>query len=377
MAAVASTWMRGGTSKCWVFERDELAQPGWSRDDLLLRLFGSPDPRQLDGVGGATSTTSKAMILEPSTDGIVDVESTFAQVQIDRGEVDWSSNCGNCSAVIGPYAIRKGWVAVVGDSTRVRVRNRNTGQIMVFDVPTRDGQLDDRGTAWTPGVVFPGMPIKMWFLDPAGRSTGSLLPSGGAQDVLVDDWGMVPVTLIDAGTPLVIIPAAALGLRGDEAPAQLAAQASLLARLDGLRRKGAVLMGLAATEDAAARAIPKVAIVSAPVAPGSDLVVRMLSMGTVHPAIAITGSVALSVAAVTPGTVLHDLIGPVSPGEFRLESPVGVVSTWAGDIDGALSIAVMRTARTIADALLTLPEDRPREAAFVGTGTDTHFDTEN
>lgn len=362
MTEVASTWMRGGTSKCWVFEREELDVPGWTLDAVLLRLFGSPDPRQIDGVGGATSTTSKAVILSKSLDGIVDVDYTFAQVQIDRAEVDWSSNCGNCSSTIGPYAIRKGWVAVDGTSTRVKVRNGNTGQIMAFDVPTLGGALDERGTAYIPGVPFPGAPIKIWFLDPAGRSTGQLFPSGRTIDYFSDDFGTVPVTLIDGGTPLVVVPATKVGIQGDETPEQIRTNEGLLDRLEHIRRWGAAAMGIAATVESAGRATPKLAMVAAAPDKQSDLMVRMLSMGSVHPAIAITGSVALSLAVLTPGTVLDDLVGVSLPGEFRLQTPVGVVTTWSGPIDGVLAVAVMRTARTIADARLKLPDDQPATA---------------
>ena len=146
MADIAATWMRGGTSKCWVFQRDELEVPGWSRDDVLLRVFGSPDPRQVDGVGGGTSTTSKAVIVSPSAaDTDWDVDYTFAQVGIEEQRVDWGSNCGNCSSVIGLYAVRNGWVPAVADETVVRVHNTNTNQLIMLHVRTPGGVVDEKG----------------------------------------------------------------------------------------------------------------------------------------------------------------------------------------------------------------------------------------
>lgn len=358
MREISSVWMRGGTSKCWVFDRDDLDVEGWSVDSLLLRLFGSPDARQIDGVGGATSTTSKAVILKQSASDLVDVDYTFAQVSTDRAVVDWGSNCGNCSAVVGLYAIRKGWVPVEGISTPVRVRNTNTGQIMVFDVPTHEGTVDSRGTEWTPGVPFPGTPVRIWFVDPGGRTTGSLLPTGNSYDILTDEDGSVPVTLIDAGAPLIIIPAQAVGLRGDENPNDIDSKPGLLARLEGLRRQAAVRMGLAESVDDARPAIPKVAMVSLPTDGTSDVSVRMLSMGRTHPAIAVTGSIAITMAARTPGSIVEAIVLPTTTDALHLQTPVGSITTWTGEHGGSPSVAVLRTARTIAEAKLHLPQDQ-------------------
>ena len=157
MADIAATWMRGGTSKCWVFQRDELEVPGWSRDDVLLRVFGSPDPRQVDGVGGGTSTTSKAVIVSPSAAGTDwDVDYTFAQVGIEEQRVDWGSNCGNCSSVIGLYAVRNGWVPAVADETVVRVHNTNTNQLIMLHVRTPGGVVDETRDRVHPGRAVPG-----------------------------------------------------------------------------------------------------------------------------------------------------------------------------------------------------------------------------
>lgn len=362
---IDATWMRGGTSKCWVFRAEDLAVPGLSVDEVLRRVYGSPDQRQVDGVGGGTSTTSKAVILSPTaTDDVeADVDYTFAQVGVDDGVVDWGSNCGNCSAVVAPYAVRAGWVDVDGPETTVRVRNTNTGQIIVQQVPTPGGELDESPTAQIPGVPFPGAPVRMGFVDPAGRSTGRLFPSGKSRDVLTvpadgdDEPLRVEVTLVDAGAPVVAVPAREVGLVGDEAPAAIDARPGLLALLDRVRRAGAVAMGMVAEPADAERAVPKLALVSAAATgSGADLGVRMLSMGRVHPAVPITGSVALTLAARTPGTVVADLVddqaGAVA---LRLGTPAGVVETFVDQVDDLQVVGAVRTYRRLASGSVALP----------------------
>ena len=367
MREIDATWMRGGTSKCWVFRRDDLKIPDLSVDEVLLRLYGSPDHRQVDGVGGGTSTTSKAVILAPSTDPGVDVEYTFAQVGIEEAKVDWGSNCGNCSAVVASFAIREGWVATGAAETSVRVLNTNTRQLIVQRVPTPGGRLDEAATEHIPGVPFPGAPVRMGFVDPAGRSTGHLFPTGRERDRLSDAVGAVTVTLVDAGAPVVAVRATDVGVRGDEDIAALDAVPGLLARLDAVRREAGVRMGLAETPGAVARAVPKLALVSDAVpddadgADGADLTVRMLSMGRFHPAVPVTGSVALTLAAGAVGTVVHDLVaarspvgGPV-PG-LRLATPAGCVSTFVEDHDGVPVVGVVRTYRRLASGSVLLPD---------------------
>ncbi|WP_222272999.1 PrpF domain-containing protein [Modestobacter marinus] len=356
MQELTATWMRGGTSKCWVFDRADLDDLGPDRASVLLRVFGSPDPRQVDGVGGATSTTSKAVILAPATTGDVDVDYTFAQVGINEPVVDWGSNCGNCSAVVGMYALRRGWVRPTGELTTVRVRNTNTGALIVQQVPTPGGQVEEDGDEYIPGVPFPGVGVRMWFPDPAGLTTGALLPTGSPRDKLLFEGRAVEATLVDAGAPVAVLDAAGVGLTGSETPAEITARPGLLAALDGVRRQASVRMGLSADEASAERAVPKLAIVAGGPASGeADLTVRMLSMGDVHPALAITGSVALTMAAITPGTLVADHVSPDAEGRIRLATPSGVVVTHVGVLDGTPAVAVTRTARRIADAVLALP----------------------
>jgi 2-methylaconitate isomerase len=355
---IAATWMRGGTSKCWVFERDQLDVPGWSRDSVLLRLFGSPDPRQVDGIGGGTSTTSKAVIVSPSAaDTDWDIDYTFAQVAVEELRVDWGSNCGNCSSVVGLYAVRRGWVQAVADETVVRVRNTNTGQLILLQVRTPGGVVDERGSEHIPGVPFPGIGVHMWFVDPAGRTTGSLFPTGSMTDIVDGRDSPVTVTLIDAGAPLVIVPAEAVGVTGDETPAELDGRRELLILLDNIRRQAAVKMGLAADRASAERAVPKLALVAPAVDQDIDFQVRMLSMGRVHPALAITGSVALTMAAQDQKTVIGQQIGAVTGDQVRMSTPAGVVTTRLGQYNGQAAIGVLRTTRRLAEATLVLPHE--------------------
>ena len=354
---IEAEWMRGGTSKCWVFESDHLDATHTDLNELLPRLFGSPDPRQIDGVGGATSTTSKAMILRRPADPEVDVEFTFAQIGIEEAAVDWGSNCGNCSAVVGLYAIEKGWVTPAGDTTRIVTRNSNTNQIIIQRVSTPAGALPLVPDAEMPGVMFPGYQVGLGFEEPAGKTTGALLPTQSPTDVISaggTDW---TVSMVDAGAPVVIVAAADLGLDSEPIADWHLTVNRQLETLDDIRRQGAVRMGLAASVAEAARAIPKLAIVGAPGAQDrdADVNVMMLSMGKPHPALAITGSIALTLAARTPGTVLHGITGTV-PAVLRLRTPAGVIETWSEGSAGSLVVGVDRTARTIATTTLYLPD---------------------
>lgn len=357
---IPAVWMRGGTSKCWVFRADDLVVPGMSVDDVLLRVYGSPDHRQVDGVGGGTSTTSKAVIVAPSDRDGIDVDYTFAQVGIETATVDWGSNCGNCSAVVAAYAVRAGWVQAQRPSTTVRVLNTNTEQIIVQELPTPDGVLDEALTTDIPGVPFPGAPVRMGFVEPAGRTTGRLFPSGQYVDELPDDGaGTVRATLVDAGAPVVAVRAVDLGLTGTESPAQVDALPGLLARLDRLRRAAAVAMGLVDSPEQAARAIPKLAIVAPPTDAGTDLRVLMLSMGRAHPAVPITGSVGLTLAAREPGTVVADVTASEARDGLALHTAAGVVSTFITHTDGHEVVGATRTYRRLAEGVVHLPHPAP------------------
>lgn len=357
---VPAVLMRGGTSKCWVFDERELSRLGADRDRVLLRVYGSPDPRQIDGVGGATSTTSKAVLLAPSSRPGVDVDYTFGQVGIAEERVDWSNNCGNCSAVVGLYAVQHGWVPPVGETTRVAVYNTNTGKTILQDVPTPGGQSTNSGDALVTGVRFPAPRIGLGFVEPSGAVTGRLLPTGRPVDELESGRGRVRATLVDAGNPLALLWGPDIGLTGKEVPADVDADHDLLGDLARARAHASELMGIAPARseaDRVSRAIPKLAWAGPPSEPGSaDLAVRMLSMGRTHPALAITGSVAIAAACTVPGTVAPDQARDEG---LRLETPGGVIGVRCElDPRGRVRTAfVERTARRIASAELEVELD--------------------
>ncbi|MBE3001176.1 methylitaconate delta2-delta3-isomerase [Nocardiopsis sp. HNM0947] len=359
---VSAVLMRGGTSKCWVFDTRDLDAVGGDRDRLLLRLYGSPDPRQVDGVGGATSTTSKAVLLAPSATPDADVDYTFAQVGIAEERVDWSNNCGNCSAVVGLYALQQGWVRPAGETTRVVVRNTNTGKTILQDVPTPGGAPTNEGDLVIEGVPFPSPGVDLGFTRPAGAVTGALLPTGRPLDRLDTSEGQVRASLVDAANPTALLWGPDLGLAGDETPAQVDGDPRLLEVLGEARAHASVLMGIApsaADADRVSRAIPKLAWTAPSAAGDQGIQGRMLSMGRTHPALAVTVSVAFAAASVTGGTVVPS---PADGGPLRIATPSGTVTVRAElDHAGGLETAyVTRNARRLATAELELPGAGPR-----------------
>ncbi|UBH05244.1 hypothetical protein K8P10_000755 [Leucobacter sp. Psy1] len=365
---IKAQWMRGGTSKCWVFEGEELRSSGYSADVVLPRIFGSPDPRQLDGVGGATSTTSKAMIVERSDDPDIDVRFTFAQVGIEEAKVDWGSNCGNCSAAVGLYAIERGWVRPTGDVTEVRTLNTNTGQVIVQTLRTPGSRIAENPEDSIPGVVFPGHNVSLGFLSPEGRTTGKLLPTGAARESLVlRDGRDVTVTMLDAGAPVVLVAAESLGFAADSYDRWMERAEQQAEVLDEIRRAAAVAMGLAPAPELAERAIPKIGIASRSLDQTADLQILMMSMGKPHPAMPITGSVGVTIAAQTPGTVVADALTSPVVNELRIRIPVGTLSTFTEQTSLGNTVGVHRTARTLAEASLPLPERQLAEASLAHT----------
>ncbi|MFC7401696.1 PrpF domain-containing protein [Citricoccus sp. GCM10030269] len=356
---IEARWMRGGTSKCWVFEAADLEATGYSADVILPRLFGSPDPRQLDGVGGATSTTSKAVIVKREDGSVSDVSYTFAQVGIEEAKVDWGSNCGNCSATVGLYAIERGWVVPQDGVTEVRTFNTNTGQMIIQSIPTPHGRLADDPSVSIPGVVFSGHGVGLGFLSPEGRTTGTLLPAGEPRSVIAYGEGLsVAVSMVDAGAPIVMVDAQSFGLDPLDYAGWLDVATARLGELDEIRRLAAVRMGLAATPMEAERAIPKIGLVSASQDDEAELQVLMMSMGRPHPAMPITGSVGVTVAARTAGTIVAEHAGRGLGRELRIRIPVGNLVTLTEDSSLGQTVGVQRTARTLAEARLLLPESQ-------------------
>lgn len=355
---IPATLMRGGTSKCWVFERDVFDNQPLSMDDILLRAYGSPDKRQLDGVGGGTSTTSKAVILHPlhgqEIDGqAFDVNYLFAQVGIDEPKVDWGSNCGNCSAVVAIYAIQQGWVTPTDGITSVRVYNENTGQAIVQQVATPNGKLTTETTPMV-GSVYDGTLVNVGFFDPAGKTTGKLFPTGNHADTITIDGTDYTATLVDAGAPCVYLGADDLGLVGKSRDEWTAVIKESLPLLDQIRRQSAVKMGMAETPERAERAVPKLGVIGKST-DGADICIQMLSMGEPHPAMPVTGSVALTLSAQFDGTTTARVLGKTSPTGLTLDTPSGVIETFASTLDGKPVVGVSRTARTIAKCELFVP----------------------
>ncbi|GAA2091897.1 PrpF domain-containing protein [Brevibacterium salitolerans] len=365
---VRARWMRGGTSKCWVFDAADLRETGFSADSALPRIFGSPDLRQLDGVGGATSTTSKALIVEPGGIADADVSYTFAQVGIEEATVDWGSNCGNCSAAVGLFALENGWVPMTAGVTEVRTLNMNTGQMIIQTIPTPEARLPEDPQDSIPGTVFTGHGVELGFVAPEGKTTGAVLPAGEAVSAFrAADGRRVRASLVDAGAPLVMVDAESFGLMPEEYAMWADLIADRLPELDRIRRAAAVTMRLVEAPEEAERAIPKIGLVSAAVEAGSDVQVLMLSMGRPHPAMPITGSVGVTVAARTPGTTVAECLrGPVGA-ELRIRIPVGVMSTSTVERPEGRTVGIRRTARTLADAQLLVPDRQIERAAALLT----------
>lgn len=376
-------YMRGGTSKGIFFCDDALPKDQALRDRILLRVVGSPDEygQQIDGTGGATSSTSKVVIIARSERDDCDVDYRFGQVAIDRPIIDWSGNCGNLTSAVGPFAISQGLVdAPANGIAIVRIWQANIGARIIAHVPVRDGQVLEEGHFELDGVAFPSAEIKLEFLDPSGDSDGdggSMFPTGNPVDTLeVPGVGEVKLTLINAGNPAIFIQAEALGLRGNELQAQINQNVELLARVEAIRAHAAVRMGLARSAEEATRNrphTPKIAFISSPLAYTAaggksinpdelDLNARIFSMGKLHHAMTGTGAVAIAVAAMIPGTIVNQLVPDANGRQIRFGHPSGslAVGAEAREVDGkwVVSKAVMsRSARRIMTGDVWVPAD--------------------
>jgi hypothetical protein len=376
---VPAVLMRGGTSKGLFFhERDLPSEPG-PRDRVILAAYGSPDPykRQIDGVGGAVSVTSKTAVVGPSPSPDYDVTYCFGQVSIDRPIVDVRGNCGNMSAAVGPFAVDEGLVAAVEPVTRVRIHQKNTSKLIVAEVPVKDGRFDATGDYAIDGVPGTGSRVLLRFVDPAGAVTGKLFPTGNRVDRFdLPGRGAVEVTCIDAANPFVFVRAASIGLTGTEIE-DLEHRAEIKAALEAIRCRAAVRLGITASEDEATRrsqAVPKVAVVAAPAAYTAtggrtvearelDLLARMMSMGTLHRSYAVSGAVATAGAAMIPGTVVNELLSDAARGRelLRIGHPGGVIDVGAVvELDAGQAVyreAVLgRTARRLMEGRVLVPE---------------------
>ncbi|MBQ9152675.1 MAG: PrpF protein [Solobacterium sp.] len=335
------TIMRGGTSKgVYILESDLPADRNeW--DPLLLRLMGSPDQKQIDGLGGSKSVTSKAAIIRKSERPDADVDYTFAQVSVDKPIVSYKGNCGNISSGVGPFAIEKGLVEAKEGETPVRIYNTNTDKIIIADVKTHNGEVQYSGDFRIAGVPGTAAPVRLKFVNPAGTIGRGLLPTGNATDILeVPGFGPVEVSIVDAANPLVFVRASALGLSGKELPEELDADQKKLDLLETVRGLAAVRLGL--IEDYTRSAwetpgIPKMTFVAEAAgytasdgrhyeAEDIDLLSRMMSMQKTHPSYAMTGAMCTAAAAVVPGSVVNQVLSPDTDTQFiRIGHPGGVL----------------------------------------------------
>ncbi len=353
--AIPCALMRGGTSKGLYFLGKDLPSDRDRRDRILLAAMGSPDERQIDGVGGGHPLTSKVAVVSPSSHPDADVDYLFLQVAVDRAEVSDSQNCGNILAGVGPFAIERGLVPAQDGQTLVRIHMVNTGSRCVARVQTPAGRVEYQGDARIDGVPGSHAPISLDFPDLAGSSCGALLPTGNARDEVEG----LQITCIDNGMPVVLVNADSLGLQGDESPVVLEANAELRQRIERLRLAVGPLMNLG---DVSKKTVPKVSIVSAPRA-GGTLCTRTFIPHRVHEAIGVLGAVSVATAAAIPGSVVADILkSPLAPGEHRLEveHPSGsfaVELTLAKD-GNAVKItrsALLRTARLLMDGQVHVP----------------------
>lgn len=385
---IPATYMRGGTSKGVFFRLQDLPEaaqvPGAARDALLMRVIGSPDPygKHTDGMGGATSSTSKCVIISKSAQPGHDVDYLYGQVAISESFVDWSGNCGNLSTAVGPFAIANGFI----DAERlprdgvfaVRVWQANIGKTIVVHVPMANGEVQELGDFELDGVTFPAAEIVLEFIDPAdegeGEGGGAMFPTGNLVDALeVPGIGTLKATMINAGIPTIFVNAADIGYTGSELQDAINSDAKALAMFETLRAHGAVRMGLIkdVSEAAKRQHTPKIAFVAPAAdyvsssgkriaAKEIDLQVRALSMGKLHHAMMGTAAVAIGTAAAIPGTLVSDAAGGGARAAVRFGHPSGTlrVGAEAAEVDGQWVVrkAVMsRSARVLMEGRVRVP----------------------
>jgi 2-methylaconitate isomerase len=386
---IPATYMRGGTSKGVFFRLQDLPaaaqQPGEARDRLLMRVIGSPDPygKQIDGMGGATSSTSKTVIVAKSSRPDHDVDYLFGQVAIDRAFVDWSGNCGNLSAAVGPFAISGGLIDPerVPDNgvAIVRIWQANIGKTIIAHVPVTNGQVQETGDFELDGVTFPAAEVQLEFMDPAAEEEGAggaMFPTGHLVDDLeVPGVGTLKATMINAGIPTIFVNAEAIGYTGTELQDAINGDAAALKKFETIRAYGALRMGLIKdlAEIATRQHTPKVAFVAKPQAYTAssgkrvgaedvDLLVRAMSMGKLHHAMMGTAAVAIGTAAAIPGTLVNLAAGGGERNAVRFGHPSGTlrVGAEARQENGEWIVkkAVMsRSARVLMEGWVRIPQE--------------------
>ncbi len=386
---VPATYFRGGTSKGVFFRLQDLPEaaqvPGKARDALLMRVIGSPDPyaKQIDGMGGATSSTSKTVIISKSSRPDHDVDYLFGQVSIDSAFVDWSGNCGNLSSAVGPFSIAGGLIDPAripqNGTCTVRIWQANISKTIIAHVPITNGEVQETGDFELDGVTFPAAEVQLEFVDPAAEEDGvggSMFPTGNVIDELeVPGVGKLQATMINAGIPTIFVNAEAIGYTGTELQDAINGDAKAMAMFETVRAHGAVRMGLISHVDEAAKRqhTPKVAFVARPVdytassgkqikAADIDLLVRAMSMGKLHHAMMGTAAVAIATAAAIPGTLVNLAAGGGSRNAVRFGHPSGTlrVGAEATQENGEWTVkkAIMsRSARVLMEGWVRVPGD--------------------
>ena len=347
MDGIRCMLMRGGTSKGAYFLLDDLPVDPDERNDLLLAIMGSPDPRQIDGIGGGHPLTSKVAVVSPSTRPDADVDYLFLQVAVDAAEVSDSQNCGNLLAGVGPFAVERGLVEPDRTSTEVRIHMVNSGSVATAQFPTPDGQVSYRGGTEIAGVPGTSAAISIAFSDTAGSTCGALFPTGNC----VDDIDGTTVTCIDNGMPVVLINAADLGITGTESPADLEDDSGLAARLAKIRAQAGKSMGF---DDVSTLTVPKMTLVSPPTM-GGTLNTRTFIPVRCHTSIGVLGALTVAAAAKIAGTVAH-AVAAATDDSVRIEHPTGffdcdvtAATDCVTDAPTVTRSAVIRTARKLFD----------------------------
>ncbi|UCG65857.1 MAG: 3-methylitaconate isomerase [Deltaproteobacteria bacterium] len=376
---IPAVYMRGGTSKVAFFHENHLPRDSEIRDRVILAAYGSPDPnkRQIDGMGGAVSTTSKLAIISPSKDPAYDVNYHFGQVSIDKPKIGYQGNCGNISSAVGPFTIDEGLVNAEEPITEVRIYQANTKKPIMAEVPVKNGLYNEEGDFAIDGVPGTGGKVTLHFFNPGGSVTGRLLPTGNVRDSIdVQGIGELTLSIVYAANPVIFVRAQDLGLRGTEIH-EIDGSTEIRQRIEAIRRRVAVMLNLASSPEEAteiSQDVPKIAFVSKPqdykTVAGEviqkekiHLVARIMSMGTLHKAYAATGAICTAGAAKIEGTVVHEMLGKSTPEskEGCLGHPGGIIPVGAiiekkGNTYEFKEALLSRTARRLMDGYVYVPE---------------------
>ncbi|CAH0216464.1 3-methylitaconate isomerase [Peribacillus frigoritolerans] len=350
--------MRGGTSKGVFLNFEHMPSNRSHWEDFLLDVMGSPDRRQIDGLGGANSLTSKAAIIKKSDSPEFDVEYTFAQISIDNQMVDFKGNCGNISSAVGPYAIEQGLIPIQEPVTTVRIFNTNTQKLIIAEVEVENGQVKKEGSCSIPGVPGKGSPIYLSFTRAEGAVTGKLFPTGTPIDMIKTKDRLIQVSIIDVANPLVFVRAQDIGLNGSELPTDYSQEK--LNELEEIRSIAAEMCQFSDKKSATVKspAVPKMTLIAPPMdyvdlngserkASEMDLMIRMMSMQKPHQALAITGAICATAGAYLQETILSEMVN-IKQEIFRLAHPAGIMETKVDFLAGHIrAIKVVRTARII------------------------------